>query len=174
MSMQAQAERERQARVILGDFERQIAVKFEEAAKTYANNPTALHLRAMNMLYEGLKQNSTFVIVPSSALETMQLGAPAGVRPQANGVARSDWSRRTHGKQVLKPVHRLGKVSTVCLRTWQTLSAPPVNQSGLQRRWAGASSLPDASVCCPSRKEQCILSLLRCNKTFVGAQSAAL
>jgi regulator of protease activity HflC (stomatin/prohibitin superfamily) len=90
MSMQAQAERERQARVILGDSERQIAEKFEEAAKTYANNPTALHLRAMNMLYEGLKQNSTFVIVPSSVLETMQLGAPAGVRPQANGAAHSD------------------------------------------------------------------------------------
>src|ERR1700693_6388389 len=90
MSMQAQAERERQARVILGDSERQVAEKFEEAAKTYANNPTALHLRAMNMLYEGLKQNSTFVIVPSSVLETMQLGAPAGVRPQANGVAHSD------------------------------------------------------------------------------------
>ena len=57
MSMQAQAERERQARVILGDSERQVAEKFGEAAKTYANNPVALHLRAMNMLYEGLKQN---------------------------------------------------------------------------------------------------------------------
>ena len=55
MSMQAQAERERQARVILGDSERQVAEKFAEAAKTYANNPTAFHLRAMNMLYEGLK-----------------------------------------------------------------------------------------------------------------------
>ena len=57
MSMQAQAERERQARVILGDSERQVAEKFGEAAKTYADNPTALHLRAMNMLYEGLKTN---------------------------------------------------------------------------------------------------------------------
>ena len=56
MSMQAQAERERQARVILGDSERQIAEKFEEAASTYKNNPTALHLRAMNMLYEGLNR----------------------------------------------------------------------------------------------------------------------
>ncbi|MBV8253801.1 MAG: slipin family protein [Chitinophaga sp.] len=74
MSMQAQAERERQARVILGDSERQVAEKFNEAAKTYANNPTALHLRAMNMLYEGLKQNATVVIVPSSAIDTMQLG----------------------------------------------------------------------------------------------------
>jgi regulator of protease activity HflC (stomatin/prohibitin superfamily) len=74
MSMQAQAERERQARVILGDSERQVAQKFGEAAETYANNPTALHLRAMNMLYEGIKANSTIVVVPSSALESMQLG----------------------------------------------------------------------------------------------------
>ena len=76
MSMQAQAERERQARVILGDSERQVAEKFGEAAKTYANNPTAFHLRAMNMLYEGLKRdNATIVIVPSTAVDTMQLGA---------------------------------------------------------------------------------------------------
>ena len=80
MSMQAQAERERQARVILGDSERQVAEKFGEAAKTYENNPTAFHLRAMNMLYEGLKGgNSTIVIVPSTAVETMQLGGLAGV-----------------------------------------------------------------------------------------------
>jgi hypothetical protein len=79
MSMQAQAERERQARVILGDSERQIAEKFGEAAKTYAGNPTAFHLRAMNMLYEGLKQNSTIVIVPSTAAESMQLGGVAGL-----------------------------------------------------------------------------------------------
>jgi regulator of protease activity HflC (stomatin/prohibitin superfamily) len=79
MSMQAQAERERQARVILGDSERQVAEKFEEAARTYVNNPTALHLRAMNMLYEGLKQNATLVIVPSTAVDTMQLGSTAGL-----------------------------------------------------------------------------------------------
>jgi len=79
MSMQAQAERERQARVILGDSERQVAEKFEEAARTYVNNPTALHLRAMNMLYEGLKQNATLVIVPSSVVDTMQLGNVAGM-----------------------------------------------------------------------------------------------
>ena len=79
MSMQAQAERERQARVILGDSERQVAEKFGEAAKTYHNDPVALHLRAMNMLYEGLKTNSTIVIVPSTALETMQLGGLAGM-----------------------------------------------------------------------------------------------
>ena len=86
MSMQAQAERERQARVILGDSERQVAEKFGEAAKTYANNPTALHLRAMNMLYEGLKTNSTIVIVPSSALETMQLGGLAGMTAMTMGL----------------------------------------------------------------------------------------
>ena len=78
MSMQAQAERERQARVIIGDSEKQVAEKFAEAARTYVNDPVALHLRAMNMLYEGLKQNSTIVIVPSSAVETMQLGGLAG------------------------------------------------------------------------------------------------
>lgn len=86
MSMQAQAERERQARVILGDSERQVAEKFGEAAKTYIDNPTALHLRAMNMLYEGLKTNSTIVVVPSSALETMQLGGLAGITALTMGL----------------------------------------------------------------------------------------
>ena len=86
MSMQAQAERERQARVILGDSERQVAEKFGEAAKTYMDNPVALHLRAMNMLYEGLKANSTIVVVPSSALETMQLGGLAGMTALTMGV----------------------------------------------------------------------------------------
>ncbi len=79
MSMQAQAERERQARVILGDSEKQVADKFVEAANTYANNPTALHLRAMNMLYEGLKSNATIMVVPSTAVDTMQLGGVAGL-----------------------------------------------------------------------------------------------
>jgi regulator of protease activity HflC (stomatin/prohibitin superfamily) len=88
MSMQAQAERERQARVILGDSERQIAVNFGEAAKTYLNNPVALHLRAMNMLYEGLKENSTIVIVPSSAVETMQLGGLAGLTALTMGLGQ--------------------------------------------------------------------------------------
>jgi regulator of protease activity HflC (stomatin/prohibitin superfamily) len=88
MSMQAQAERERQARVILGDSERQVAEKFAEAAKTYTNNPIALHLRAMNMLYEGLKQNSTIVIVPSSAVDTMQLGGMAGLTALTMGIGQ--------------------------------------------------------------------------------------
>lgn len=90
MSMQAQAERERQARVILGDSERQVAQKFEEAAKSYSGNPTALHLRAMNMLYEGLKTNSTIVIVPSSALETMQLGGLAGLTAMTMGISKEN------------------------------------------------------------------------------------
>ena len=88
MSMQAQAERERQARVILGDSERQVAEKFAEAAKTYANDPIALHLRAMNMLYEGLKENATLVIVPSTAVETMQLGGLAGMTALTMGLGQ--------------------------------------------------------------------------------------
>ena len=80
MSMQAQAERERQARIILGDSEMQVASKFEEASRIYQNNPTALHLRAMNMLFEGLKTGSpTLVIVPASVLNTMNLGDTTGV-----------------------------------------------------------------------------------------------
>jgi regulator of protease activity HflC (stomatin/prohibitin superfamily) len=95
MSMQAQAERERQARVILGDSERQVAEKFGEAAKTYINNPVALHLRAMNMLYEGLKQNSTIVIVPSTAVETMQLGSIAGMAALTMGIGQERANKET-------------------------------------------------------------------------------
>ncbi len=79
MSRQAQAERERQARVILGESEKQIADSFAEASKAYINNPTALHLRAMNMLFEGLKEKGAMVIVPSSAVDTMNLGGMSGV-----------------------------------------------------------------------------------------------
>ena len=74
MSRQAQAERERQARIILGTAETEISEKFAQASEVYINNPTALHLRAMNMLYEALKTNGSMVIVPSSAVETMGLG----------------------------------------------------------------------------------------------------
>jgi regulator of protease activity HflC (stomatin/prohibitin superfamily) len=74
MSRQAQAERERQARNILGQAESEISDKFAQAARTYQNNPTALHLRAMNMLYEAIKERGSMVIVPSSAVETMGLG----------------------------------------------------------------------------------------------------
>ncbi len=79
MSRQAQAERERQARVILGESEKQIADSFAEAARAYADNPTALHLRAMNMLFEGLKEKGALVIVPSSAVDTMNLGGLSGM-----------------------------------------------------------------------------------------------
>ena len=74
MSRQAQAERERQARNILGQAETEIADKFSQAAVTYQDNPVALHLRAMNMLYEAIKERGSMVIVPSSAVETMGLG----------------------------------------------------------------------------------------------------
>ena len=75
MSKEAQAERERRARVILGTAETEIAEKFSQASQKYTNNPVALHLRGMNMLFEGLKEKGSMVIVPSSALESMNLGA---------------------------------------------------------------------------------------------------
>ena len=88
MSRKAQAERERQARIILGQAETEIAEKFGQAALTYQNNPVALHLRAMNMLYEAIKEKGSMVIVPSSAVETMGLGGMlataslGGAKPQ--------------------------------------------------------------------------------------------
>jgi regulator of protease activity HflC (stomatin/prohibitin superfamily) len=87
MSRQAQAERERQARVILGESEMQIASSFAEASKAYSDNPTALHLRAMNMLFEGLKQKGALVIVPSSAVDTMNLGGLTGLTALAQNEA---------------------------------------------------------------------------------------
>jgi regulator of protease activity HflC (stomatin/prohibitin superfamily) len=87
MSRQAQAERERQARVILGESERQIAQSFADASQAYQNNPTALHLRAMNMLFEGLKEKGALVIVPSSAVDTMNLGGLAGITSLAGMAA---------------------------------------------------------------------------------------
>jgi regulator of protease activity HflC (stomatin/prohibitin superfamily) len=74
MSQQAQAERERQARVILGEAEVQVSQKFAQAASVYEENPGALHLRGMNMLYEAIREKGAMVIVPSSAVETMGLG----------------------------------------------------------------------------------------------------
>jgi regulator of protease activity HflC (stomatin/prohibitin superfamily) len=79
MSKQAQAERERQARVTLGTAELEIAEKFEEASLRYKNNPVALQLRGMNMLFEGLKEKGSLIIVPSSALDSMNLGATGGL-----------------------------------------------------------------------------------------------
>ena len=79
MSRQAQAERERQARIILGTAETEIAARFVKAGEEYENRPVALHLRAMNMLYEALKEKGSMVIVPSSAVETMGLGGLSGL-----------------------------------------------------------------------------------------------
>jgi regulator of protease activity HflC (stomatin/prohibitin superfamily) len=78
MSRQAQAEREKQARIILGQAEMEIAHSFQEAAKSYHDNPTALHLRAMNMLYEGLKEKGALMLIPSSAVESMGMGGLMG------------------------------------------------------------------------------------------------
>ena len=78
MSREAQAAREKQARIILGEAELAIAHSFEEAAKSYQHNPTALHLRAMNMLYEGLKEKGALMLIPSSAVESMGMGGLMG------------------------------------------------------------------------------------------------
>ncbi|MBL8293133.1 MAG: slipin family protein [Bryobacterales bacterium] len=84
MSRQAQAERERQARIILGTAETEISGKFAEAARVYEGSPVALHLRAMNMLYEAIKEKGSMVIVPSSAVETMGLGGLLGTAALGN------------------------------------------------------------------------------------------
>jgi regulator of protease activity HflC (stomatin/prohibitin superfamily) len=86
MSREAQAAREKQARIILGQAEMEIAHSFEQAAKSYHDNPTALHLRAMNMLYEGLKEKGALMLIPSSAVESMGMGGllgAAALRQQA-------------------------------------------------------------------------------------------
>jgi regulator of protease activity HflC (stomatin/prohibitin superfamily) len=88
MSRQAQAERERQSRVILGEAEMQVADSFAQASQAYVNNPTALHLRAMNMLFEGLKEKGALVIVPSSAVDTMNLGGIMGMAAIGQDPAR--------------------------------------------------------------------------------------
>jgi len=100
MSKEAQAERERRARVILGTAETEIAEKFAEASLQYVNNPVALHLRGMNMLFEGLKEKGSMVIVPSSALDSMNLGAMGGLI----SLAKSNESPQVHQtEQVIEP-----------------------------------------------------------------------
>src|SRR5207248_5259881 len=78
MSREAQPAREKQARIILGQAEMEIAHSFEQAARSYRDNPTALHLRAMNMLYEGLKEKGALMLVPSSAVESIGMGGLLG------------------------------------------------------------------------------------------------
>jgi regulator of protease activity HflC (stomatin/prohibitin superfamily) len=90
MSKQAQAERERKARVILGTAETEISEKFAQASREYINNPIALQLRAMNMLYEGLKEKGSMIIVPSSALDSMNLGVIGGLASLARGNESSE------------------------------------------------------------------------------------
>ena len=87
MFHQAQAERERQARVTLGESEMQIASSFSETSRAYQDNPTALHLRAMNMLFEGLKEKGALMIIASSAVDTMNLGGLSGMVALANNTS---------------------------------------------------------------------------------------
>ena len=100
MSREAQAAREKAARVILGQAEMEIAHSFEEAAKSYQNNPTALHLRAMNMLYEGLKEKGALMLIPSSAVESMGMGGMLGAAALNQERLVSDRKEpRTDGKE---------------------------------------------------------------------------
>ena len=96
MSREAQAAREKQARIILGQAEMEIAHSFEQAAKSYQNNPVALHLRAMNMLYEGLKEKGALMLIPSSAVESMGMGGMLGA-------AALRQEELTGGKDGVKP-----------------------------------------------------------------------
>jgi regulator of protease activity HflC (stomatin/prohibitin superfamily) len=96
MSREAQAAREKQARIILGQAEMEIARSFQEAAKAYRDNPTALHLRAMNMLYEGLKEKGALMLIPSSAVESMGMGGLMGAAAlQQQRLTESEASEKT-------------------------------------------------------------------------------
>ena len=100
MSREAQAAREKQARIILGQAEMEIAHSFQEAAKSYHDNPTALHLRAMNMLYEGLKEKGALMLIPSSAVESMGMGGMLGaaaLRQERLTEPSADKSRTSRG-----------------------------------------------------------------------------
>jgi len=100
MSREAQASREKQARIILGQAELEIAHSFEEAAKSYLHNPTALHLRAMNMLYEGLKEKGALMLIPSSAVESMGMGGLMGAAAlRQSSLAGGGVASREEGSQ---------------------------------------------------------------------------
>jgi regulator of protease activity HflC (stomatin/prohibitin superfamily) len=102
MSKQAQAERERQARIILGTAETEISEKFAKASENYKNNPVALQLRGMNMLFEGLKEKGSLIIVPSSALESMNLGAIGGLAALSKNEEREKNDAGTANKEKTK------------------------------------------------------------------------
>jgi uncharacterized membrane protein YqiK len=106
MSKQAQAQRERQARVILGTAETEIALKFAEASQQYINNPVALHLRGMNMLFEGLKEKGSMVIVPSSALDSMNLGAIGGLVSLAKSNEFSNINQEISNQEPVLPTNK--------------------------------------------------------------------
>jgi hypothetical protein len=97
MSKQAQAERERQARIILGTAETEISEKFALASRNYINNPVALQLRGMNMLFEGLKEKGSLIIVPSSALDSMNLGAIGGLAALGDMSGRTGFAKSSPG-----------------------------------------------------------------------------
>ncbi len=181
MSMQAQAERERQARVILGDSERQVAEKFGEAAKTYAKDPIALHLRAMNMLYEGLKTNATIVIVPSTAVETMQLGGLAGMTALTMGLgqgAREEArERRARTSRSHDRAPRCGNRGARGPRGYLRILHPPgrANANGIARGDGMNVRLPDGVNRSPSgrREREGRLMVARRSADFTSAFAPA-
>lgn len=95
MSREAQAAREKQARIILGQAEQEIAHSFEEAAKSYHNNPTALQLRAMNMLYEGLKEKGALMLIPTTAVESMGMGGMLGAAALRQEALAADLQKKS-------------------------------------------------------------------------------
>ena len=109
MSKVAQAEREKESRVILGSAEVEIAAKFEEAAKHYKNNPTALHLRAMNMAYEGLRQKGSLMVLPSSALDSMNIGSTAGLAALDKSQKLEKTGRQQVGCSPMQPKENNGE-----------------------------------------------------------------
>jgi hypothetical protein len=124
MSRQAQAERERQARVILSTAEAEIADKFAEAARTYANNPIALHLRGMNMLYESVKERGgTTIIVPSSAVDSMNLGGVAA-SPRWPRQGQHTRQMSTRGRPA-RQQHRIGNEIVLGARVTRCGCPPP-------------------------------------------------
>ena len=99
MSKKAQAERERQSRVILGTAEIEISEKFEKASRLYKDNPTALHLRAMNMIYDGLQKNGSIILLPSNAIETMSLGSVIGTTSLAKNSKQLESGKKKKKKK---------------------------------------------------------------------------
>ena len=151
MSREAQATREKQARVILGEAEVEIAQSFEEAAKSYRDNPTALHLRAMNMLYEGLKEKGALMLIPSSAVESMGMGGTDRRRRVAAATADAGFGRGQSGvSHALDSRRDLHSAVPWLVAAWVPALVDPGRQLRAGRGPPDGCSSPPArrSICC--------------------------